>query len=512
MERMLDEDGWAGTLDLVFLDADKERTDVYYELALELLRPGGVVVVDDALWSGRVADADNHLDPETEELRATNAKAMADPRVMATVVPIYDGMLLAVKLPVEGAVPEMKPVTTADFKVSGINVKELKRAEARANEISAVETSGASAGANLPDHLKSLRGKVISLEGNIGAGKTTLGESITSYLNSFAGTSGGPDSESSLDSITAPLASSTFAEETPNADFLSLFYGAPESYAFAFQMFMLAAAQRASGRARTFAARGRVGVLDRSAWGNATFAACNHRMGRISDAEMAVYRSVYSEGFASSGSSGTERSDGVDLAACGVDCIIYLDASPTACFGRVRARARAAETGVSEDYLERLDTEHFEQLVVLLSRQGGASDEKTPRLVVLNWAQFGSAEEVCGAAAAALSLDGAETRPRMGRVQRVTEGGAGAVGADNSAAARLGRGEVVMLEAVLAGGTRLSAVLGGARAVRVERPEEGDSKGLSAYKRVVLRCVEEGVDVVIWEAATGKAMADEEAA
>lgn len=68
LERMI-EDGEAGTYDMVFVDADKEASDDYYEAALKLLRPGGVVMVDDSLWSGRVVDEDAHNDRESSALR-----------------------------------------------------------------------------------------------------------------------------------------------------------------------------------------------------------------------------------------------------------------------------------------------------------------------------------------------------------------------------------------------------------------------------------------------------------
>lgn len=89
-------EGGPGTQDLVFLDADKTSYDGYYEQALRLLRVGGVVAVDNALWSGRVADR-SVQDEDTRAIRALNAKVGADPRVTASLVPIGDGLLLARK-------------------------------------------------------------------------------------------------------------------------------------------------------------------------------------------------------------------------------------------------------------------------------------------------------------------------------------------------------------------------------------------------------------------------------
>src|SRR5690606_37959205 len=67
------ESGAAGSVDFAFIDADKERYDDYYERCLSLLRPGGVVAIDNVLWGGKVADP-SHDEPSTRALRALNAK------------------------------------------------------------------------------------------------------------------------------------------------------------------------------------------------------------------------------------------------------------------------------------------------------------------------------------------------------------------------------------------------------------------------------------------------------
>jgi predicted O-methyltransferase YrrM len=88
--------GHGGTFDFVFIDADKANYLHYYERSLELLRPGGIVAMDNALWSGRVADpSDNDID--TVALRAVTDRVTTDPRVHASLVPIGDGLLLATK-------------------------------------------------------------------------------------------------------------------------------------------------------------------------------------------------------------------------------------------------------------------------------------------------------------------------------------------------------------------------------------------------------------------------------
>jgi predicted O-methyltransferase YrrM len=84
------------SFDLAFIDADKENNLEYYERALALVRRGGIVAFDNALWGGRVADPAEQA-PSTVAVRAVNARACSDPRVSATLVPIGDGLLLARK-------------------------------------------------------------------------------------------------------------------------------------------------------------------------------------------------------------------------------------------------------------------------------------------------------------------------------------------------------------------------------------------------------------------------------
>jgi O-methyltransferase len=95
LNRLLAE-GEAGTFDLAYVDADKKLYELYYERALELARPGGVLALDNVLWSGRVADPGD-TDRQTQALRALNAKIHADPRVSLVLLPIGDGLTLARK-------------------------------------------------------------------------------------------------------------------------------------------------------------------------------------------------------------------------------------------------------------------------------------------------------------------------------------------------------------------------------------------------------------------------------
>jgi caffeoyl-CoA O-methyltransferase len=88
--------GEQGQFDFVFIDADKTGYDGYYECSLELLRPGGIIMVDNVLWSGRVVDLDDQT-PDTVALRAFNKKLHADTRVSLSMLPVGDGVTLALK-------------------------------------------------------------------------------------------------------------------------------------------------------------------------------------------------------------------------------------------------------------------------------------------------------------------------------------------------------------------------------------------------------------------------------
>jgi caffeoyl-CoA O-methyltransferase len=85
------------SFDFAFIDADKNNYDTYYEHALKLVRRGGLIAIDNVLWSGAVIDsADQSAD--TVALRALNKKIRADARVDATLLPLGDGLTLALKL------------------------------------------------------------------------------------------------------------------------------------------------------------------------------------------------------------------------------------------------------------------------------------------------------------------------------------------------------------------------------------------------------------------------------
>ena len=88
--------GEAGRYDFAFVDADKPAYDTYYELLLKLLRPGGLMALDNTLWSGAVANP-NEREPNTVALRALNDKLHRDERIDLSLLPVGDGLTLARK-------------------------------------------------------------------------------------------------------------------------------------------------------------------------------------------------------------------------------------------------------------------------------------------------------------------------------------------------------------------------------------------------------------------------------
>lgn len=84
----------AGAFDFAFIDADKSGYDAYYEACLELVRPNGLIALDNMLWSGKVADPAT-TDATTVAIRTLNAKIAADARVDAALLTIGDGIMLA---------------------------------------------------------------------------------------------------------------------------------------------------------------------------------------------------------------------------------------------------------------------------------------------------------------------------------------------------------------------------------------------------------------------------------
>jgi predicted O-methyltransferase YrrM len=88
------QNGQANTFDLMFIDADKTGYDTYYELGLKLVRPGGLILIDNVLWHGSVADSSDQ-DEDTVAIRALNKKLHTDNRVTLSLLPVGDGLTLA---------------------------------------------------------------------------------------------------------------------------------------------------------------------------------------------------------------------------------------------------------------------------------------------------------------------------------------------------------------------------------------------------------------------------------
>ncbi|MFV1973142.1 MAG: O-methyltransferase [Thiohalobacterales bacterium] len=95
LDRLLD-DGEAGSFDFAFIDADKGNYRNYYERSLQLLRPGGLIVIDNTLWSGDVADP-SMQDVDTVAIRQLNEFIHQDTRVELSLLPVADGLTLVLK-------------------------------------------------------------------------------------------------------------------------------------------------------------------------------------------------------------------------------------------------------------------------------------------------------------------------------------------------------------------------------------------------------------------------------
>ena len=95
LQQLLDA-GEHNQFDMAFIDADKTGYDTYYELCLSLIRPGGLILLDNVLWGGKVAEPFAN-DDDTEALKALNHKIYDDERVDMTLLPVSDGLTLAIK-------------------------------------------------------------------------------------------------------------------------------------------------------------------------------------------------------------------------------------------------------------------------------------------------------------------------------------------------------------------------------------------------------------------------------
>lgn len=96
LAKMVEDPAQHGAFDFAFIDADKENYQAYLDYALQLLRPGGLIAIDNVLWGGRLLDA-TATDSSTEAIRALNLALHDDERVDVSLVPIGDGVFLACK-------------------------------------------------------------------------------------------------------------------------------------------------------------------------------------------------------------------------------------------------------------------------------------------------------------------------------------------------------------------------------------------------------------------------------
>ena len=94
--KQLAREGGCGSFDFAFIDADKTKDGTYFELCMGFVRTGGVIAIDNTLWSGRVADRAKR-DADTRAIRAFNAERLKDERIDLSLVPIADGLTLCRK-------------------------------------------------------------------------------------------------------------------------------------------------------------------------------------------------------------------------------------------------------------------------------------------------------------------------------------------------------------------------------------------------------------------------------
>jgi predicted O-methyltransferase YrrM len=83
--------------DLVFIDADKENYSNYFNLVIEEVNKGGMIIADNVLWSGKVTRPTSKNDIETKALKTFNEKVHADSRVSNVLMPVRDGMMIMIK-------------------------------------------------------------------------------------------------------------------------------------------------------------------------------------------------------------------------------------------------------------------------------------------------------------------------------------------------------------------------------------------------------------------------------
>lgn len=85
------------TFDMVFIDADKLNYGLYYDLVFDKVRPGGIIMADNVLWSGKVVQNEKKIDKETKAILDFNQRVHQDPRVNHLLLPVRDGLMIAQK-------------------------------------------------------------------------------------------------------------------------------------------------------------------------------------------------------------------------------------------------------------------------------------------------------------------------------------------------------------------------------------------------------------------------------
>jgi predicted O-methyltransferase YrrM len=90
-------EGWEQKFDFIFIDADKTNYVPYYEMALRLIQPKGIIAIDNVLWDGKVID-NNEVNGQTREIRRLNDLIKNDKRVFVSLLPIADGLFLIQKV------------------------------------------------------------------------------------------------------------------------------------------------------------------------------------------------------------------------------------------------------------------------------------------------------------------------------------------------------------------------------------------------------------------------------
>jgi predicted O-methyltransferase YrrM len=84
-------------VDLVFIDADKRNYALYFDLVIEKVRTGGMIIADNVLWSGKVLEQESKMDKDTEAIHSFNKKIQEDKRVSNALLPVRDGLMLMIK-------------------------------------------------------------------------------------------------------------------------------------------------------------------------------------------------------------------------------------------------------------------------------------------------------------------------------------------------------------------------------------------------------------------------------